>query len=327
MTKTVIVDIMGGDNSPEEILNGVKLAEKEFPDLNFLLVGDKEKAEPYLWNSEKIKFENIKFDKAEEYKIKRNSSTSISKGIELLKNGQGNAFISAGNTGKVVAESYMKLGKIEGVERPAIGVVIPGINKPSLLLDVGANADCKPVYFSHFAILGSVYGKILFDIKSPRVGLLNIGSEDFKGSKLYQETYSELKNNTQINFVGNIEANSIVLEDNADVVVCDGFAGNIVLKAMEGVSQYVFHTLSKLNVGKEVMSSLMKSLDYQEYGGALLAGVKAPVVICHGASSGRAIKNAIQFADLMIKESMVDKIEVEIREFNKKNIQNTSEEE
>ncbi|MGM0608575.1 MAG: phosphate acyltransferase PlsX [Candidatus Muiribacteriota bacterium] len=322
MANTVIIDIMGGDNAPEETIKGVKLALQENKNLNFILVGDEEKSEYFLndiKDNDRVSFENVKFIKEEEYKIKRNSNTCIGRGLQLLKEKKGDVFISAGNTGKVVAESFMKVGKSEGVERPAIAVALPTLKKPVILLDVGANSDCRPVHFHQFAILGAVYSKILLGMENadPKVGLLNIGTESKKGSKLYQLVFSQFKKNKNVNFIGNIETNSMICGDVADVVVCDGFSGNIVLKSMEGLSNYVLKKMKDKKVAPELIKSIASDLDYQEYGGALLLGVKEPVVICHGKSSAFAIKNAVKFSTLMAENNIVNKISEKIKDFNK----------
>jgi len=318
--KKIIIDIMGGDNAPDEILKGVRAAVLEDDQLDFTLVGDPEKASQSIAESDNISLEEVKFDKEEEYKINRRSKTSVSRGLELLssENDEG-AFISAANTGKVVTDSFLKLGRIEGVERPAIAVVIPGVKNPIILLDAGANADCRIRHLAHFAVLGSVYAKVLFNVDSPRIGLLNIGSEHFKGSKFYNEIHEALSNTSQINFVGNIEANSMLLDGVCDVAVCDGFVGNMVLKTMEGVSAFMLGTLKGLGLEKELLYQVMKKVDYQEYGGAMLLGVNGLVVICHGASQEKAFKNAIKFASLYIENGMLEKVKNEIQIYNSQN--------
>lgn len=326
MEKNIIIDVMGGDYAPSEIINGVKAAEKETEGIRFTLVGDIDKCKPLLWDSSRIDLIDVKHNKTEEYKIRRNSITSIGKGIENLLNNKDSVFISAANTGKVVAESFMRLGRIKGVERPAIAIVVPGVKGPTILLDVGANADCRPAHLVHFAILGSVYAKILFNKKNPRIGLLNIGSEESKGSKLYTDTYKELSNIDQINFAGNIEPNTMILEDEADVVVCDGFAGNILLKSMEGISFFTLGAMKSMGIEPEKMYALQNKLDYQEYGGAMLLGVNGNVVITHGATKARGIKNAIRFASLLIENNILNKLSDEINYFNvRKSNANTEE--
>lgn len=317
--KKIIIDIMGGDNAPDEILKGVEAAMLEDPKLGFVLVGDSQKASRTIMESDNLSLEEVKFDKEEEYKINRNSKTSVSRGLELLSSEDEAAFISAANTGKVVADSFMKLGRIKGVERPAIAVVIPGVKNPVILLDAGANADCRVKHLAHFAVLGSVYAKVLFDVESPRIGLLNIGSERSKGSKFYNEVHETLSRTSQINFVGNVEANSMVLDGVCDVVVCDGFVGNMVLKSMEGISAFMLGSLKALGLEKEILYKVMKKVDYQEYGGAMLLGVNGLVVICHGASQEKAFKNAIKFASLYIENGMLEKVKNEIQIYNSQN--------
>lgn len=327
MERYIIIDIMGGDHAPSEILKGVQDAEKGTEGVKYILVGDREKAEPYLWKSDNIVFHDIRHEKEDEYKINRKSVTSISEGVELLKRYPDSVFLSAANTGKVVTEAFMRLGRISGVERPAIAVVLPGIKSPTVLLDVGANADCRPGHLDHFAVLGSVYAKLLLGKENPRIGLLNIGSEKGKGSKLYNEVYERFSGNELINFVGNIEPNTLVLEDEADVVVCDGFTGNILLKSMEGISYFALGAMLKSGIPAEYVEKLKSKLDYQEYGGAMLLGVNGQVVITHGASKAKAITSALRFADKLTENKMLEKVKIRIDEFNSRKSNCNTEEE
>ncbi|MCK9224387.1 MAG: phosphate acyltransferase PlsX [Candidatus Muirbacterium halophilum] len=327
MEKHIIIDIMGGDYAPSEILKGIQIAEKETEGVKFVLVGDMTKAKPYLWESDNLIFHDIKHEKEDEYKIKRKSVTSISEGIELTKKYNNSVFLSAANTGKVVAEAFLRLGRVKGVERPAIAVILPGIKSPTVLLDVGANSDCRVGHMEHFAVLGSVYAELLLEKAKPRIGLLNIGSEKSKGNKFYGDVYEKFSNNEQINFAGNIEPNTLVLEDEADVVVCDGFTGNIVLKSMEGISYLALGAMLQSKIPVEYVEKLKAKLDYQEYGGAMLLGVNGQVVITHGVSKAKAISSAIKFASVLAQNKMLDKVKIRIDEFNNKKSNCNNEEE
>ncbi|OGO07087.1 MAG: phosphate acyltransferase PlsX [Chloroflexi bacterium RBG_13_57_8] len=257
--------------------------------------------------------------------IQKKPHSSIMVGIGLLKSGSADAFVSAGNTGAVVGGSLLTLGKLNGVSRPAIACFLDILaSKPALLLDAGANADCRPEHLVEFARLGSVYSKSLLGIASPRVGLLCNGAEEGKGNRLAQETYTLLKTTAGINFFGNIEGHDIV-KKTVDVIVTDGFTGNIVLKTIEGFSDSflnsvkqigrVFSSASRLR-GRELLrdiglTSWLKKMDYTEYGGASLLGVNGTVIIAHGRSQARAIKNAIGLAKETIEHATMEKFREE----------------
>jgi glycerol-3-phosphate acyltransferase PlsX len=244
-------------------------------------------------------------------------------GTNLVRDGLASAFVSAGNTGAVLYSALVSLGKIKGIERPAIGSII-NINAtaPSLLIDAGANADCRPDYLVQFAQLGTTYAREIFGISSPRVGLLNNGEEEGRGNRLAYETYHLLKK-TRLNFIGNIEGQDISRET-TDVIVTDGFTGNIVLKTLEGLGdtflklRQVGQLLSKayhlqgravlLDVG---LGSLVKRMDYREYGGACLLGINGNIIIAHGRSKATAIKNAIGLAKQTVERDICQKIKEE----------------
>lgn len=331
----IVVDGYGGDHAPREVLKGICkfLKEDTSKDTKILITGKKEvfiKEYPKLFREfpsrvEVVEAENIVgMDDTPSVAVKKNNS-SMMIGLNLVKEGRGDAFVSAGNSGAVMAGALLKLGRIEGIHRPALGTFMPsfggGVN---LLIDVGANVDSKPRNILEFAIMGAVYVRSIFNIEMPTVGLLNIGEEDTKGNKLTTESYEILKN-SGLNFIGNIEGND-VLTGRANVVVCDGFVGNVLLKFGEGVIKNLYILLKKemkrnpLNfIGLifliPLIKRLKKILDYAEYGGAPLLGVKKPCIISHGRSKARAIKNAIKVAKEFAQNRGIDKIEKGIIRF------------
>ncbi len=239
----------------------------------------------------------------EAWKQKKNSS--IVKAVELLKEKEAEALVSAGSTGATVAAMLMGLGRLEGVSRPAIATLMPTREGFSVLLDVGSNVDCKPKHLLQFAIMGDVYAREILKRPNPRVGLLSIGKEDYKGSELTKGAYKLIKR-ASLNFVGNVEGGDVV-NGKADVIVCDGFVGNVILKAVESIAQNLRHLLKgEISTGifprlgayliKSRYNKFWKSVDYAEYGGAPLLGAEGVGIIGHGASSSKAIKNAIRVA-------------------------------
>jgi glycerol-3-phosphate acyltransferase PlsX len=241
--------------------------------------------------------------------------------------GRANAFVSAGNTGATWTSARAVMGMIEGVSRPALATVLPSIKGHTLLLDVGANVDAKPNHLREFAVMGHFYAQMLFNIEAPRVGLLSIGEEEGKGNELTKETYRVLKE-TGLNFIGNAEGRD-VYNGNADVVVCDGFIGNVVLKASEALGEFVSTTLReemtrtwkhKLGglLAKSAFVGLKKRMDYSEYGGAPLLGVKGGCIVCHGRSNAKAIKNAIRVARDFAINKIDEKIMAKVNDLHKR---------
>jgi glycerol-3-phosphate acyltransferase PlsX len=232
--------------------------------------------------------------------LKEKPQSSISIGFHLLKNEQIDAFISAGNTGAMMVGTFYSIKAIEGVQRPTISTLVPRENGGyGLLLDVGINADCKPENLSQFAILGSLYSKHILNIDNPRVGLLNIGEEEGKGNLLAMATYPLLKENKQVNFIGNIEGRDI-FTDKADVIVCEGFTGNVVLKMAES-----FHEVA---VRRNIQDEYLDKFNFEAYGGTPVLGVSKPVIIGHGISQGLAFKNMIQLAKQINESKLLEKI-------------------
>jgi glycerol-3-phosphate acyltransferase PlsX len=327
----IAVDAAGGDYAPHEIVKGSLKAVQEFG-IEILLVGRQNvlrKLSEKSRDSSGITIidatQVIDFDEHPVRALQKKPDSSIVVGINLLKTGQADAFVSAGNTGAVVGGALLNLGKLNGITRPAIACFLePLSTRPPLLIDAGANADCRPEHLLEFARLGSLFSKSILDIASPRVGLLCNGTEEGKGNHLIQETFHLLREAQDINFIGNIEGHDIVRRI-TDVVVADGFTGNIVLKTIEGFSDNfltsarqigrVFSSASRLQ-GRELLhdiglTSWIKKMDYTEYGGACLIGVNGVIIIAHGRSQSRAIKNAIGLARETVEHNVMEKLREE----------------
>lgn len=253
--------------------------------------------------------------------IRRKKNSSMVIGLNCLNNGDGDAFISAGNTGSLLSGGIFLIKRIKEIERAAIATVYPTKMGMSLLLDAGANVDCKPQFLKQFAIMGSIYVEKVFGIETPKVGLINVGTEPEKGNILVKETYNLLES-SNINFVGNIEARELP-SGVVDVIVCDGFVGNVVLKLTEGLGQTIFsmlkeeftsNTLSKMGalILKPQLKSFKDRFDYRQYGGAPLLGIKKPVIKAHGSSDALAFKNAIRQGILFVEKQVINKIEEDI---------------
>ncbi len=325
--KTVIVDIMGGDKAPAETLKGALLAKEELgSEINYILVGDRGQMEAVAKENgfSLDGFEIVHTDVAvtmedDPISVVRGDKTesSMAVGLRLLKEGRGDAFVSTGNTGALFTGATLIVRKIKGVRRPAIAALLP-LQPPVLLLDSGANVVATPEYLEQFALMGSAYMKNLMGVENPRVGLLNNGAEEHKGTELQTETYQRLKANSDINFVGNVEGNTAV-NNACDVLVTDGFTGNIFLKTLEGFGKMLLKTLKttlyknlKTKIAalmvKKDLSGLKKKFDSSELGGAPILGVSKPVIKAHGSSDAKAFKNAIRQAVAFAKTSINDEI-------------------
>ena len=310
----IAVDAAGGEYAPHEIVKGAVKAVQDYG-VGIALVGRKDLL--YVQTGRYLKklditivdaSQTIEDDESPIEAVKQKPDSSIIVGMNLVKTGEASAFVSAGNTGAVLYSALIGLGRIEGIERPAIATVVNiNITAPVLLIDSGANANCRPNYLVQFAYLGSIYAREVLGVPSPRVALLNNGEEEGKGNRLMQETYSRLKQ-TDLNFVGNVEGHGIV-RGAADVIVTDGFTGNIVLKTLEGLGDTflklrnmgqvfanAYHMQSRHQLFDTGLGSLVKRLDYRESGGACLLGVDGNVIIAHGRSQAKAVKNAIGLA-------------------------------
>lgn len=314
----IALDAMGGENAPREVVRGAVAATRELG-VEVVLVGKRSAIAAELKDhrsdlsivdaSEVVEFED---HPAQAVRTKQDSSIVV--GINLLKNGDASAFVSAGNTGAVMAAATLTLKRIEGIERAALGFLFVLPWHSVLLIDVGANADCKPSQLVQFAQMGSVYMERIFGLARPRIGLLSIGEEETKGNLLVTETHQLLKD-TGLNFVGNVEGNDIS-RSVADVIVTDGFTGNVVLKTGEGIGEMVLQSLRQALarlplfriISERSISSAIQALDYAEHGGVPLLGVNGNVIIAHGYSEAKAIKNAVSIAKRAVEQGVVEAI-------------------
>ena len=303
------LDIMGGDYAPHSTLHGALLASKQLStDEKIVLIGDSNVAKEILQqnNAELSLFEflhaddQIAMNEHATKAIRKKPNNSISVGFEALKNGEIDVFSSAGNSGAMLVGSMFSVGPIKGVIRPCITSVLPKENgSVGLILDVGVNADCKPDVLFQFAILGSLFAENVYGLKNPKVGLLNIGEEKGKGNLLTQAAFQLLEDNDDINFIGNVEGRDL-FNEKADVIVCDGFTGNVVLKQAESF----FTILAKRNL----LDNYFKRFNYENYGGTPVLGVSGNVLIGHGISNDKAIKNMILLGKDLINSNLTKKI-------------------
>jgi len=328
----IAVDAMGGDNAPAEIVKGCLnyINNEEIDSVKIILVGKEDLVQSALLQH---KYDQVKIEicKASEYigpselpvvAVRNKKDSSIVKGIKLVNDGEADVFISAGNTGAVLVGSTFGLGRVKGVERPALAVLLPNKEGFSLLIDAGANVDVKPNYLLQFAKMGKVYLENMLGVDNPTVGLVNIGEEPEKGNALTKEAYKILKD-SDVNFIGNVEAREIP-EGKADILVCDAFVGNIILKYTEGLSKTLFSIIKdEINANpvtkiggaliKKAFPNIRKRLDYEEYGGAPFLGLKGFVIKIHGSSSAKSVESAIRQAVNFTKQNLVQKIEEEFK--------------
>lgn len=321
----IIVDGMGGDKGTGEIVRGCIEAINDLG-VKIIVVGKRDIIEGELskhdFPKDAIEIINatevITNEEEPALAIRRKKDSSIVVGLKALTEGKGDGFVSAGSTGALLTGGLFIVKRIKGIERPALATVYPTIKGVSFLLDAGANVDCKPEYLNQFAIMGSIYSEKVLGVKSPKVGLANIGIEEGKGNAVIKEAYDLIKN-SNINFIGNAEVRDIP-EGVCDVIVCDGFIGNVILKLTEGMAIALFSALKeeftsslKSKMGALMLKSQLKSfkgkLDYREYGGAPLLGIRQPVVKAHGSSDAYAIKNAIRQVKTFIDMDVIKVIE------------------
>ena len=326
----VALDAMGGDNAPVEMVKGAVEAVQKRNDIQVLLTGKeeilKEELAKYTYPDEKIHIVNatevIETAEPPVKAIRSKKDSSLVTAMKLVRNGEADAFVSAGNSGAVLVGGQLLVGKIKGVERPPLAPLIPTLKGVSLLIDCGANVDARPSHLVQFAKMGSIYMEDVLGIKNPRVGLVNVGVEEAKGNQLVKETGPLLKECENINYIGSIEAREIPYGA-ADVVVCDAFAGNIVLKLEEGlaavlVSQIKEGMMSTLKskigalLAKPALKKTLKKFDASEYGGAPLLGLNGLVVKAHGSSSAKEMKNAIVQCIAFAEEDITQKIKDQI---------------
>lgn len=324
----ITIDAMGGDNAPEAVVKGAMKAVENFPDLSITLVGNEQQIKKYLNDHDRISIIHtdvvITGEDEPVRAVRRKKDASMVLAAQEVKEGRSDACISAGNTGALMATGLFVVGRIKGIERPALAPTLPTIDgKGVLLLDVGANADAKPKHLLQNAYMGAVYSEKVHGIKNPRVGLLNIGTESHKGNELTKQAY-ELFEKANFNFVGNVEARDL-LEGVCDVAVTDGFTGNMILKTVEGTAMSIVKMLKEILMSnlktkmaalviKNDLVKLKDKMDYSEYGGALLFGLKAPVVKAHGSSDTQAIFSAIRQARDMVIGEVPQKITEAIEE-------------
>lgn len=309
----IAVDAMGGDKAPDVIIKGAILAAREI-DAEIILVGRQEiigkKLSSHIYVPDNISVVNatevIEMDDSPAASVRRKKDSSINLAVKMVKEQKADAIVSAGNTGAVVCAGSLFLKILPGVDRSGISVLLPTLKDVVQMIDMGANIDAKPEHLLQYGIMGSIYSKHVLHKKNPRVGLLNIGEEETKGPEFVKETFKLLEQNKNINFVGNVEGRDIYVGD-CDVIVCDGFLGNVVLKVSEGLADAI-KEMFKRNLSSNIITrigsflsapafrALKKEIDYSEYGGAPLLGIDGVCIIAHGGSSANAIKNAVRVA-------------------------------
>ncbi len=329
----IAVDAMGGDYAPGVNVEAVVMALEEIPDLEVVLVGHQEKLSFYLEKAGLKPSNRLELVHAEQVvemgepstnalRAKKHSSITVC--AELVKSGRAAAVVTPGHTGAAVAATKVKLRSLTGIDRPALATPMPAVGGKNILIDVGANTECTPVNLAQFAVMGELYAKHAFHLENPRVGLLSVGGEDVKGNHLTKSAFKILSR-MPINFVGNVEGHDIFNKTNCDVVISDGFVGNAILKASEGLARATFSWLKEAFtknalrttgafLAKEAFRDLKAISDSEEYGGAPLLGIKGVCIIGHGASTPKAVKNAIRVADNFLKIGFNDKIVARINE-------------
>lgn len=322
----VAVDAMGGDNAPQAIVEGVMLAKQDFPDIEFQLYGKEAEIKKYITDEKNITIihtdEKIASDDEPVKAIRRKKTASMVLAAQAVKNGEADAIFSAGNTGALLAAGLFIVGRIKNVERPGLMSTLPVMGEPDKgfdMLDLGANADNKPEHLVQYAVLGSFYAEKVRNVQNPRVGLLNNGTEETKGSELTKKAFELLAADETINFVGNVEAREL-LNGVADVVVTDGFTGNAVLKSIEGTAMNMMSLLKaailsegvKGKMGalllKNALRGMKDEMDYSKHGGAVLFGLKAPVIKTHGATGPDAVRYTIRQIHTMLETQVVPQL-------------------
>lgn len=325
----IVIDAMGGDNAPQAIVEGSVMAALEYG-VELVLTGDSnainKELSKYTYDKQKIEVvhtsEVISNEEHAAMAVRRKKDSSMVVGMKLVKDGKADAFISAGSTGALLTGATLIIGRLKGIDRPAIAPILPGKNGAFMIIDAGANAECKPQNLVQFALMGSVYFKQVLKAQNPKVGLANIGAEEEKGNELTKMSYKLLKD-ADINFYGNIEPRDIP-QGNVQVIVCDGFVGNTILKLYEGCAALMFDslkeelmstTVSKIGalILKPAFKRFKKKFDYTEHGGAAFLGVNGGVIKAHGSSNAKAIKNAIRQAVAFVGNDVLLKIKDSIQ--------------
>lgn len=323
----IALDTNGGDHAPSAIVAGAVKAAKQWADTTIVLIGNDESIVPKGLQNIEFRFTTEQIGAMDEpvRAVRKKKDSSMVVGCQMVKKGEVDAFISAGNTGALMTAGLLYTGRIKGVSRPALAPIFPTIvGKELLVLDVGANPEAKAEHLFQYACMGSIYAEKVLNCEKPRVGLLNIGTEVGKGSALTKEAFERIENESKIHFVGNMEARGI-LESPCDVLVCDGFSGNILLKNAEGVSKTIFSLLKQeINhswltrlagmILKPRLMELVKKMDYKEHGGAPLLGIAGPIIKAHGSSDMKAIFHAVRQARLFVDRDVISLIQKEFAE-------------
>ena len=320
----IIIDAFGGDHAPSEIIKGTLQALQEFPELHVILTGDEQKINAELQKETQAPMDRISIvhapdvismDEPPVNAVKRKRNSSLVVGLELLKACEGDAFITCGSTGATLSGALLRVGRIRGILRPALAPMLPNERGTGvLLIDCGANMDCKPANLEQFAMMGDVYMRCVAGVENPRIALANVGVEDEKGNELTHAAYPLIKAHEELNFVGNMEARDVFSA--SDVIVSDGFAGNLLLKSVEGTAGYLMGTLKKEFLSslrgklgammlKPALKRVKKSMDYTEYGGAPLLGIDGIVLKGHGSSNAKAMASTVRQAVRMIDADIV----------------------
>ncbi len=327
----IVIDGMGGDNAPKSTVEGAVNAIKEYG-IDLIMTGDRELLEKEFSNYDfdKSKLEIVHTTEIIENEdkpvkaIRAKKDSSMVVGLKMVKEGKAQAFISAGNTGAVLAGGVFVVGRIKGIDRPCLCPALPNVKRGmTMIADGGANADCKPTNLVQFAQMSNIYAKKVLDLENPRVSIANIGSEEGKGNELVKKSYDEIKK-LDLNFIGNIEGRDVI-NGETDIIVCDGFTGNLLLKSVEGVAMSVMKLIKETLMGstkgkigglfiKDDMKKLKSFMDYSEYGGAPLLGVNGGVIKAHGSSDARAIKNAINQGIKFVSGNVLEDIKLLVKE-------------
>lgn len=328
----IIVDAFGGDNAPLEIIKGSLDAKNEFG-VDITLVGNEEIIRKVSRENE-LNLDGVKIVHAETVISQNEAGTEVVKskkdcsmavGLKMLHNGEGDAFVSAGNSGAVCVGATLIVKRIKGIKRPGFAPVIPTLEGNMMLIDCGANVECKPQMLLQFGVMGSIYMEKVMGIKNPRVGLANVGTEPHKGGELQQKTY-ELLQNSKLNFIGNIEGRDVPV-GGCDVCVSDGFTGNLILKTYEGVASALMSKIKGVfnkNLKNKLAAAMVygdlkemkKSVDYNEFGGAPIIGCAKPVFKAHGSANAKTFKNAIRLTKEYVENNVVEEISAALKEFN-----------
>jgi glycerol-3-phosphate acyltransferase PlsX len=333
----IAVDAMGGDHAPQVNVDGAIAAARELG-ISTLLIGRARELEPLLKDSgyagKEIEIvdasEVVGMNEAATSPIRRKRNSSIRVAANCVRDGRAEGLVSAGHTGAAMVSAKMVIGTIEGVDRPALAAILPNLSGHCLLLDVGANPDAKTQHFKEFAVMGSIYAQLVFGKPAPSIGLMSIGEEDSKGTDRTKEAFKSLKE-TGLNFIGNVEGRD-VFNGSVDVIVTDGFTGNVILKVSEALAEMVEKLLREeikktlqASVGfllsRSAFRSFKSRLDYSEYGGAPLLGAKGCVIICHGRSSAKAVKNAIRVAAEFSRQNIAQKIQTSLADLRHREAQ------